>query len=92
MTTFENLPQTVDELKDSLRRLEVLLTEQQVPTMLPPDEIWDVKRAAAELGIAENTVRDKAKIGKLPGTKSMGVWHFVKSEVVEALKTKKQKI
>jgi excisionase family DNA binding protein len=69
------------------KELETLITHPHLGDDFK-DELWDRKQAAAFLGISEQTLIKLVLEGRLIAQKSGRKYHFLKSSIVNFLRTK----
>lgn len=50
-----------------------------------PGEVLNVEQAAALLGFSSYTVREKARLGEIPGRKTGREWRFLRTALLEYL-------
>jgi len=91
--TFEQLPQAVTLLTKEVGELKLLLQHslQQHPTTAPPDEVLNIKQAAAFLGLTVPTMYTKVSKAELPVMKRGKRLYFSHGELTEYLKTGRKK-
>jgi excisionase family DNA binding protein len=81
---------------DELQRLMQTTIRGEIESLLQmpvtgngiQDELWDRKQAAEFLGISEQTITKLYLQGRINGQKSGRKFHFLKSEIINFLKSK----
>jgi excisionase family DNA binding protein len=89
--TFEQLPQTMFLVLQSLERLERLLAEKEKSSIPPTDEPLTVEEAAKFLRLKKPTVYTLVSKGELPVLKRSKRNYFLKEDLINYLKAGRKK-
>lgn len=52
-------------------------------------DFYTVEELAGKLKVSERTIREKARVGILPGCKAFGRWYFLQVDLAEWMKGKR---
>lgn len=87
--SFEQLPKAVGQILDSLERIEKLLLQKEVIVSEADNDspFLTVHEAAKFLKVPSSSIYKRTCIGEIPCLKKGGRLYFVKSELMDWVKT-----
>lgn len=88
--TFEQLPKAVATILESVMRIENLL-QQKKESLIDSDKLLTVKEAAEFLDVSVSTIYKLTSTLEIPFNKRSKRIYFMKSDLVEWIKTGRRK-
>ena len=91
METFDNLPQAVAELQQTVNEIKRLLLEKSNSTQPQPDTLLTVQEAAKFLTLSVPTIYALTSKGRLPTMKVTKRCYFSRFDLMEYIKAGRKK-